>query len=715
MFHSLFDTLQEVVASTAEAVRPAERLTVSQAAEVYRKLNNPGSYVGPWRNATTPYLVEPQDVLTSVSHRAMIFAGPAQTGKTDMFLNWAAYTIRCDPADMMLIEKAQATARDFSIRRVDRLHRHSPEIGERLIQRRNSDNTFDKKYSSGMLMNLSWPSINELSGRPVPRLWLTDYDRMSQDVDGEGAPFDLARKRATSFQSHGMCAAESSPGFINDNPRWIAKSRHEAPPTQGILALYNRGDRRRWYWKCVNPSCRNAFEPDFSLLRWPNSEDPVEAAEMVTMQCPHCFMDYSHDSGGNMPGKTQLNIDGRWVKDGMLWTPEGEVVGKPVRSDIASFWMKGPAAAFTSWKELVTKFLAASKEYEDTGSEQALKTTVNTDQGLPYTPKAQAEARSPETLKSRARDYGDKMVPHGVRFLVACIDVQKRRFVVQVHGFGVGGDIWVVDRFDIRKSRRIDDDGDRWPVDPAAYPEDWKLLMEEVMMKSYPLIDGSERRMSIKLTLCDSGGREGVTTNAYNFVRWLRHGRELEPVDGGTMDQGEYEWQDGMLPRFQLIKGEPKPNVPRVHLGFPDSQRKDRHAGARGEIPVLFLNSNSLKDTVNGMLDRTEARGGRVNFPSWLPDGFFTELTVETRDPVKGWQNLRNYRNESWDLLVYAYASTLTRQIGMEFIDWDQPPSWAAPWDTNDLVFDPVKQHKPFMAESRSSDVDFAALAESLA
>ena len=99
-----------------------------------------------------------------------------------------------------------------------------------------------------MILNLSWPTINELSGRPIPRLWLTDYDRMTQDVDGEGEPFDLARKRATTFQSHGMCAAESSPGFVLENPKWIAKSRLEAPPTQGILKLFNRGVRRRWNW-----------------------------------------------------------------------------------------------------------------------------------------------------------------------------------------------------------------------------------------------------------------------------------------------------------------------------------------------------------------------------------------------------------------------------------------------------------------------------------
>lgn len=707
-----YDTLENLIARVAAAVRPPERLTVSEAAVRHRKLNNPGSFVGDWSNEMTPYLVEPMDVLQSREFTGMAFSGPAQCGKTDMVLNWLVYSALCDPADMMIVQTSNTTARDFSMRRIDRLHRHSPDIGEKLVQSKQADNVFDKHYQSGMMLTLSWPTINELSGKPIPRLWLTDYDRMTQNVDGEGNPFDLARKRATSFRSFGMCAAESSPGFMVDQPKWQPSSPHEAPPTQGILSIYNRGDKRRWRWRCVNPKCRETFEPDFKLLNYPETSDPMEAAEMATLRCPHCQMDYSHEPRDGLPGKHELNRAGRWVKEGQIWMPDGSMQGRSIRSSIASFWLKGVAAAFSDWKTLVFNYLVALREYETTGSEEALKTTINTDQGDAYIPKTLESGRSAQELQARAYDFGMKVVPALGRFLVATVDVQKNRFVVQVHAIAENRDIYVIDRFEIKHSKRRDPerpDQFLW-VNPGAHPEDWKILVEEVMLKTYPLSDGSGREMAIHLTACDSGGKEGVTSNAYDFVRWLRR-PEYRP-DGAASDQGAYEWAPGLMSRFMLLKGTALPGAPRIRLGYPDSQRNDRQAGARGEIPVLFMQTNEIKDMLNNRLDRTEP-GGRINFAHWLDETFFVELTVEVKDPRKGWQNPRHYRNESWDLLAYCIAATLSPKINIEHMRPDNPPAWAERWDDNSLVFNPTVADKPFDAVKKPK-YDLGALAQEL-
>lgn len=43
--------------------------------------------------------------------------------------------------------------------------------------------------------------------------------------------------------------------------------------------------------------------------------------------------------------------------------------------------MEGPAAAYQTWEKLVYNLLNAEQEYERTGSEETLKSVINTDWG----------------------------------------------------------------------------------------------------------------------------------------------------------------------------------------------------------------------------------------------------------------------------------------------------------------------------------------------
>jgi len=664
-----YDTLGDIVCDVADKMlRPPERLTVSQAAEKYRYLNNPGSYIGPWKNEKTPYIVEPMDVLGSREYRECIFVGPSQSGKTEILINHLAFTIVCDPADYLIVQMSQGQARDFSMRRIDRLHRDSKAV-KALLGTTSEDNVFDTRYRNGMLLSLSWPSINELSSKPVGRVSLTDFDRMPLDVDGEGSPFSLASARTTTFGSFAMTFAESSPGHEVTDPKWMQHTPHEAPPCEGILSLYNGGDRRRWYWPCAH--CGEYYEPSFKLLTWnPRITDSTEAGESAKMTCPHC------GALTDSAMKRQLNAAGRWLRDGQRISRAGVVKGDTPFNPRASFWLKGPAAAFSSWSSQVSAYLEAEKEFNQTGSQETLKTVVNTKHGEPYVPRGDEVQRLPEDLKSRSMTWEPQTVPDGVRFLVATCDVQKARFETTVYGIGPGTgepghySITVVDSFTIQKSERVDEDGDKLWVKPATYLEDWDLLETQIMDREYPLADGSGF-MSIKLTTCDSGGRDGVTGNAYNFWRALRkRGREG---------------------RFLLTKGEGRPSAPRAAIDYPDTGQKGKFANARGEIPVLFLNTNVIKDYLNGILDST-----RVTWPDWLPDTFFTQLCSERRGP-KGWEKISSKAaNEQLDLITYCVAACL--HLGIERINWSKPPAWAADWSKNVLVRkkeEPKKPEKP--------------------
>lgn len=699
-----FNSLEDIFIELTELLRPPERISVSEAAEKYVVLNNPGSYIGPYTNRLAPYMVEPMDELQSRVFTGLVFVAPAQSAKTQaLILNWIAYSVVIDGLDMIIYNPTQSAARDFSVRRIDRMNRHSPSIGTVLLADRDADNVYDKQYKNGMMLNLSWPTVTEFAGRPVGRIALTDYDRMPDDIGGDGSPFDLGSKRTTTFRSFAMTMAESSPSRPVENPKWIATTPHEAPPCKGILSLYNRGDRRRWYWPC--PECSNYFEGKWEQLEWDTKSSHLASAETVRLVCPSCGFKIK-------PEQRQYMQDwGVWLKEGQSIDAKGRIVGEALRSTMATFWMNGIAAAFNSWQNLVISYLNAQVEFQKTGSEDALRKVWNTDLGLPYIPQLTESELLPEVLKSRAEDFvtedmpeGERIdrvpmlqptVPAGVRFLVATVDVQNNAFVVQVHGIMPGEpfDMVVVDRFQIRKSRRYDAQGDALWVKPSSYLEDWDEITTEVMQRTYPLSDGSGRRMMVRFTGCDSGGREGVTVNGYAFHRKLR--------------------AEGNSGRFHLLKGDRLVSRPRAQITFPDSNRRDKLSAARGDVPIMLLNSNILKDNLYGRLNCMVPGKGMVRFPRWLPDFWYAEICVEVRSD-KGWENPRSFRNESWDLLYYALGLCASTVLRVEGIEWANPPGWAAEWDKNDLVSAAEAKHQRF-ASKPERKFSFSKMAEVLA
>lgn len=683
---------------------------MSEAAEKYVRLNNPGSYIGPYQNAMAPYMVEPMEVLQSREISSTIFVGPAQSAKTQaLILNWLAYSIKVDGMDMIIYSPTQSAARDFSMRRVDRMHRHSPEIGMMRMRSSKFDNVYDKHYLNGMLLNLSHPSVTEFAGRPVGRIALTDYDRMPDDIGGDGSPFDLGSKRTTTFGSFAMTVAESSPSRPVEDSRWIANTPHEAPPCKGIMSLYNRGDRRRWYWPC--PTCGSYFEGKWEQLEWDTKYSVLASAETARLVCPvnGCTI-MQHERG-------VMQEWGTWLKDGESLDPAtGKVCGQSMRSSTASFWLNGIAANFTTWTNLVVAYLNALRDFERTGGEDALKKFYNTDLGVPYLPKSEESALLPENLMARAENFplaevtsqeridriwnvkvvGDiipePMVPTDVRFLIATVDVQNNLFSVQVSGIlpGEPFDMVVIDRFQIRKSSRYDGQGEAFWVKPSSYLEDWNEIKTQVMDRTYALGDGSGRCMAIRMTGCDSGGREGVTTNGYAFYRLLRAG--------------------GDASRFHLLRGDGLPTRPRAHVHFPDSNRKDKLSAARGDVPVMVLNSNILKDALRGRVECMIPGKGMLRFGRWLPDNWFTEMCVEVRTD-KGWLNPQNRRNEAWDLSYYCMGLCVSPVIRVEGIDWSRPPGWAAPWDSNALVSEPTAPARFTSVRKDEPEVSFADFA----
>ena len=635
-------------------LRAPRRMRVADAVAQYMRVPMGAGNSVPWDPLVAPYVIEPMNCLASREYDAVIFVGPARTGKTIGLIDgWVIYNVICDPADMLIIQMTEEKAREHSKKRLARTFRVSPEVASRLSPNRNDNNVYDRTFLAGNYLKIGWPSVNIMSSSDYKCVALTDYDRFPEDIDGEGDAFSLASKRTTTFMSSGMTLVESSPGRDVKDVKWRRTSPHEAPPTTGILSLYNRGDRRRWYWPC--PHCGEYFQPCGDVVAgFRDIADPVLASEAAYIQCPSC-------SGRIMPEqKRELNGRGVWLRDGESINADGSRYGDPRRSRIASFWMEGPAAAYQTLSQLVYKLLTAEQEYETTGSEETLKTVINTDWGLPYLPRASMEQRKSELLEQRAEPVTPRTVPDGVNFLAATVDVQAgrhRRFVVQVTGYGSRGERWIVDRYNITQSLRCDNNGESLRIDPAGYPEDWDVLLTDVFHKTWPLASDPSQRMRVMVMAVDSGGEDGVTDNAYKFWRRCR--------------------LDGLGKRIYLFKGDSIRRAKLITRTFPDNTgRTGRRAQAAGDVPLWLLQTDALKDRVNNALWRDSPGPGYVHFPDWLGSWFYDELTYEERSSDGKWSKPGRGANEAFDLMVYAEALVILH--GYEKIRWPDAPEWAS-------------------------------------
>lgn len=659
---SMFATATPIVRNAAHAFRPPRRVSVADGAAEALEIRQPGGYSGKWSAAETPYMVAPMNALASRTRESVCFIGPARTGKTLGLLDgWMSYCVTCDPGDMLIVQMSQDKARDFSKTRVDRAIRNSEMLSALMSKRGHDDNTHDKLFLHGMWLKIGWPSATQLSSSDYRYVALTDYDRMPDNIDGEGSAYALGLKRTQTFLSRGMCMVESSPGRDWTDPYWKPGTPHEAPPATGIVGIYNRSDRHRWYWKC--PDCSEYFEakPGLELFASlpPESElmEEVRAANLVSMAehhakvvCPCC--------GSVLPPKLKPLLNdiktARWVADGQVVDSSGEVHGEVPRSSIAGYWLGGVAAAYQKWDSLVLRYLQGLREYVMSGSDLTLKATINTDQGMPYIPRhllADKEAGIGDRLEDLERYH----VPSWARFIIATADVQggqNGRFVCEVRAFGEGLETALVDRFQITTTER---NGETSQVDPAGYAEDWDLLTTKLVQATYRTEDGRELR--VLRTAVDTGGEDGVTHNAY---AWFRRLRKL-----------------GLSARVMLVKGGSAAQKDPVVKGTARTQ----DGRAMHDMPLWIIKTDYFKDIVAANLRRKVPGPGYFHAAKWLPASYFEELRAEVRDAKGKWQQIRK-RNEALDLWVYSLAVCDSLGFGAQGrMSWDRPPPWALALD----------------------------------
>lgn len=651
-----FANIEAAIREALPTLKPLARVKVSETAT--RRMIKSGGHWVPYRHDVSPYMIEPMDVTTSRRFDSVAFVGPARSSKSEgLVFSPLAHAILAQPRVVAVFSPTKGAAQEWSEGALDEFIRNSPEIRAMQARGKGADNTFTKKFKGGLRLTVDWPVGDKLAQRSIALVIGTDYDKFKADIGsnsdgmGEGSAFGLMRKRTEDAGSRGMTIVESSPRYPILDETWSPDTAHEAPPCEGIVAIYNAGSRGRLYWRC--PECGHEFEPKFERLGWPKDGSPAERGSAAYMLCPSgngCAIEARQ--------KSDLNLSARWLHedDGGELVPLDELTRNVAT---ASYWLPGPAAALAPWSRIVSRFIEAEHEYQKTGGEGTMKSVTNVELGLPYLPRARSVSAglSIEVLKAIQTDHPWQTAPAATAFLIAAIDVQNGKFVCQVEAYLPHLERVLIDRFDIVNPPATAPRPEGRAISPDKYGEDWDAILP-LMAKTYP-VEGASHGLKVLAIVCDLRGQPGVTPRARDFYRKCR-----------LLHRN----------RFYLVQGQGGDTRPRAVLRHPERSHGDKASKAR-DVPNIFAATDRLKDEVAASLLRDEAGERKLNLSRFVPHEVFEESCAERRTD-KGWRMRPGVtRNEALDL--FAYSLSLVIVLEAEAINWQNPPSWAAPGPGN--------------------------------
>lgn len=456
---------------------PPEPLTVSTWAEKHRVLSRESSAeAGPWRNARTPYMVEPMDAFNDPRVREIAIVAPSQVGKSEVELNVIGYIIDQDPGSTLYVQPNLDDAKKFSRLRIAPMFRDCPRLRAKVaeVKSRDSGNTvLQKTFPGGMLTIVGSQSPSALASTPARYVLGDEIDRWALSAGTEGDPWSLAAARTTTYY----------------NAKMVAVSTPTIKGFSRIEKLYNDGTMEQWSSQC--PDCGEWHSIRFEDIRFEHEE--IKAGKATTYKvdsvlwcCPSCGCVHTEEQMRAQPAK--------WIAQ----NPEAIARGR------RSFWINAFSSPWRRWDAIVLGFLESRKDPEK------LKVFYNTTLGELW--EDRGDLVDEDEMMARREDYGNREdgtpveLPDGVLVLTCGVDTQDDRLEYEVVGWGHHLESW-----GIKKGIIMGDPNDDEP---------WERL-DEVVSHVYRFKDG--KGLTISLTFVDSGGHK--TQSVYRHCRERIHRR----------------------------------------------------------------------------------------------------------------------------------------------------------------------------------------------
>lgn len=394
-----------------DGMLPEPILTVSEWADKNRYIA-PGTskHPGQWKTSLFPFAKKIMDSLSAHSgYNLVIFMKSAQTGATEIGLNWIGYTIDNSPTAMLTIMPTEAQMKRNSKLRIDPMIKASPALSKKIGgNRRDSSNTLlQKDFWGGSLLMSGANSASGLRSMPVQRIMGDEVDGYPLDLNGEGSPLSLMEARTMTYDDFMIYLLST-------------------PTVEGISVIFSefeKTDQQKYFVPC--PHCGAEHLLLWDNVKWKGKDDrtadPIHSPPTAHMVCPHCEgrIEEHH--------KTNMLKYGDWRA----------TIPSRVNKKVIGFHINALYSPVFSWERAVQVFLRAGND------QTKLNAFTNTVKGEPSRP--MTDAPKWQDIYNKASNKEQNRPNKHVKFITVGVDVQKNRLELHVVGWGYDKRRWVLD------------------------------------------------------------------------------------------------------------------------------------------------------------------------------------------------------------------------------------------------------------------------------
>lgn len=346
-----------------------------------------------------------------------------QTGFTQAFTNMIGKAMHLKPGPIGVGYPTEAGVRKFSKRKFNQMIRDTEPLVGKIedARRRKGDNSvMEKEFEDGFISMFGLGSPSTAASQTLRDMYMDEWDRMLQDVGGEGDIGSMLKMRQENFEDS-IFVKVSTPTEKDFSP---------------IEASYLLSDQRKYYVPC--PHCKRMQILKFSQLKGWRISKGIYRPELTYYEC------------GNRNCKAHLiERDKYSMLAGGKWRK-----GNPEVTNHAGFWINSLYSTLPKarWDLIVAEFV----EYLKSGRNiLKLKTFTNLRLGETFENQSHHhfDDSKMDDLLSRRENYGhvdpnnefsEILLPREIAVLTAAADVQKNRIEIKVKGWGLT-ESWLID------------------------------------------------------------------------------------------------------------------------------------------------------------------------------------------------------------------------------------------------------------------------------